>query len=213
MTEQTANLKHHHHHHPHPDDAAFLRDTLSPVTPPGSTADCYRIAGYVNGLVGAAKPGCDLLLPHFDSGLKWADANNPLPDDPLWGGGVRAGVRWDGTFYRDLNRFASSGPLFWCAYLKPGSAAGDKKGYWLNFGSGWAHLANDDPAQIQAGASQRLYFDSAANQWKLVIEATMFVTGAVVDVWSGSKSGGTDPVGAYTRVSGCDPVATLSVEA
>jgi hypothetical protein len=66
---------------------------------------------------------------------------------------------------------------------------------------------------MQAGASQRLYFDSAANQWKLVIEATMFVTGAVVDVWSGSKSGGTDPVGTYTRVSGCDPTASLSVTA
>ena len=55
--------------------AAALRSEYSPSTPPGPTADCYRIAGYQDGLVGAAKPECDLLLPHFDSGLKWADAN------------------------------------------------------------------------------------------------------------------------------------------
>ena len=208
--------------HDQPDDAvkqeqadeiaAVLRDDFAPPpTPPGATADCYRIAGYVDGLVGAARPDCDLLLPHFDSGLRFCDPNNPKPDDALWGGGVRGGVTWDGTFYRDLNRFAGGGPLFWCAYLKPGSAAGIKNGFWLNFGSGWAHLANDDPAQMLAGASPRLYFDSAVQQWKLVIEATMFVTGAVVNVWSGSKSGGADPVGTYARVSGCDPAATLSV--
>ena len=183
------------------------------AAPAGSTADAYRIAGYTDGLVGAAKPDCNVLLPHFDSGLKWADANNPLPDDPLWDGGVRAGVTWDGTFYRDLIRYPAGGPLFWSAYLKPASAPGNKNGYWLNFGSGWSHLANDDPAQILAGASQRIYFDTGANEWKLVIEATLFVTNAVVNVWTGSKSGGTDPVGTYTRVSGCDPAATLSVEA
>jgi len=112
-----------------------------------------------------------------------------------------------------LNRYAASGPRFWSAYLKPGSAPGDKQGFWLNFGSGWAHLCNDDPAQLSAGASPRLCYDSGLQQWQLVIEATLFVTGAVVNVWSGMKAGGTDPVGAYTRVSGCDPVATLSVEA
>jgi hypothetical protein len=176
-------------------------------------ADAYRIANYSDGLVGAAKPGCDLLLPHFDSGLRWADKNNPQPDDPLWGGGVRAGVTWDGTFYRDLTRFANSGPLFWCAYLKPGSAPGIKNGYWLNLGSGWSHLCNDDPAQLLAGASQRIFYDTAAGQWTLVIEATMFVTLAVVEVWRGEKSGGTDPVGTYTRISGCDPLAALAIEA
>ena len=183
------------------------------AAPAGPTADAYRIAGYTDGLVGAAKPDCNVLLPHFDSGLKWADANNPLPDDPLWDGGGRAGVTWDGTFYRDLARYAAGGPLFWSAYLKPGSAPGIKNGYWFNFGSGWSHLANDDPAQILAGASQRIYFDTGANEWKLVIEATMFVTGAVVNVWTGSKSGGSNPVGAYTRMSGCDPAATLTVAA
>ena len=126
---------------------------------------------------------------------------------------MRAGVLWDGTFWRDLNRFASGGPLFWSAYLKPGSAPGIKNGFWLNFGSGWAHLASDDPAQMPAGASPRLYFDTTAGDWKLVMEATMFVTGAVVNVWSGSKQGGTDPAGSYLRVSGCDPMATLPVEA
>lgn len=193
--------------------AAALRTEYVHATPPGPTADCYRIASYQDGLVGAARPECDLLLPHMDSGLCWPDENNPQADDPLWDGGVAGGVTWDGTFYRDLNRFASNGPLFWCAYLKPGSATGNGNGYWLNFGSGWAHLANDEPAQLLTGASQRLYFDSAANQWKLVIEATMFVTGAVVNVWSGSKQGGTNPVGTYTRVSGCDPAATLTIEA
>lgn len=189
--------------------AAALRAEFAP----GTTADAYRIAGYVDGLVGAAKPQCNVLLPHFDSGLKWADNNNPRPDDPLWGGGVRAGVRWDGTFYRDLSRYAVGGPLFWSAYLKPGSMPGNGNGYWLNFGSGWAHLNNDDPAQLATGASPRLAFDSAAQEWQLVIEATQFVTGAVVNVWTGSKTGGTDPVGTYTRVSGCDPVASLAVEA
>ena len=41
----------------------------------------------------------------------------------------------------------------------------------------------------------------------------MFVTGAVVNVWTGTKSGGNDPTGTYTRVSGCDYSATLTVEA
>ncbi len=211
MTDPTTKPKHHRHHHSHPEDVAYLEKMLTPSTPPGVTADCYRIAGYTNGLVGGTRPDCDLLLPHWDSGLKWPDSNNPRPDDPLWGGGVRAGVRWDGTFYRDLTRFANSGPQFWSAYLKPGSAPGDKNGFWLNFGSGWAHLANDDPAQMASGASPRIYFDTASGDWKLVIEATMFVSGAVVDVWTGRKSGGTDPVGTYSRQSGCDPAATLAV--
>jgi hypothetical protein len=191
----------------------ILEADLTPASPAGPTADSYRIANYSDGLVGAASPGCDLLLPHWDSGLKWADANNPKPDDPLWGRGVFGGVRWDGTFYRDLARFASSGPLFWCAYLKPGSAPGIKNGYWLNFGSGWSHLANDDPAQLMGGASQRIFYEPATQQWTLVIEATMFVTLAVVEVWTGVKHGGTDPVGTFTRISGCDPLAALTVEA
>jgi hypothetical protein len=180
---------------------------------PAATADAYRLAAYTDGLVGAAKPGCDILLPHFDSGLRWADNNNPLPDDPLWDGGVRAGVTWDGTFYRDTARYPAGGQLFWSAYFKPGSAAGIKQGFWFNFGSGWSHLANDDPAQILAGASQRIYYDSGVNGWRLVIEATQFVTNAVVNVWTGTKTGGTDPVGIYQRESGCDPLASLTVEA
>jgi len=40
----------------------------------------------------------------------------------------------------------------------------------------------------------------------------MFVTGEVVLVWSGVKSGGNDPCGVYARVGGCDPTATLTVE-
>ena len=47
----------------------------------------------------------------------------------------------------------------------------------------------------------------------LVIEATMFVTHAVVEVWTGIKSVGNNPTGTYTRISGCDPTATLTVEA
>jgi hypothetical protein len=46
-----------------------------------------------------------------------------------------------------------------------------------------------------------------------VIEATMFVTYAVVNVWTGTKVGGSDPAGIYTRVSGCDSIATLTIEA
>ena len=73
-------------------------------------------------------------------------------------------------------------------------------------------LANDDFAQILTGASQRILYDSVAGHWKLVIEATMFVTYAVVDVWSGFKQGGNDPVGQYTSQTGCDPAAKLTVE-
>ena len=166
--------------------------------------------------------------------MKFPDKNNPQPTDVLWGGGVRAGLKWDGTFYRDLLRYSAGGPLFWSAYFKPGSTPGNKNGYWFNFGSGWSHLANDDPTQILTGASQRLFWEaphpaasrpasplggeaassvSGEGQWKLVIEATMFVTYAVVNVWTGFKQSGNAPTGAYTRITGCDPVATLSVEA
>ena len=147
----------------------------------------------------------------MDSGLTWGDENNPQPGDWCWDGGVAGGVTWDGVFYRDMSRYAGSGELFWSAYLKPGTAPGMKNGYWLNFGSGWSHLANDDVAQILTGASQRLYYE--AGNWHLVIEATMFVTNAVVNVWTGIKSGGTDPTGTYTRISGCDPTATFTVVA
>ena len=224
--EKRSKIRHRHQH-----DAIRLLDESAP--PPGPTADSYRITGYVDGLIGAAKPECDLLLPHYDSGLKYPDKNNPQPTDVLWGGGVRAGLEWDGTFYRDLARYGQSGALFWSSYLKPGSGPGNKNGYWFNFGSGWCHLANDDPAQILTGASQRLYWDaphpaalhpasplggeaastaSGEGCWNLVIEATMFVTYAVVNVWTGFKQGGPDPTGQYTRVTGCDPLPALSVE-
>ena len=75
-----------------------------------------------------------------------------------------------------------------------------------------ARPANDDPAQILTGAAPRLFYDRGASQWKLVIEATMFVTYAVVNVWTGIKHGGTDPTGVYTRITGCDPVAALAIE-
>ena len=41
----------------------------------------------------------------------------------------------------------------------------------------------------------------------------MFVTNAVVNVWTGTKPGGPDPTGTYTRISGCDPTATFTIEA
>ena len=163
-------------------------------------------------MVGAAKPGCDILKPHWNSGLKWPDKTNPRPDDPFWGGGVRAGLKWDGTFYRDATRYPAGGQFFWSAYFKPGSAPGIKLGYWFNFGSGWSHLANDDPSQILTGASQRLAWNMGAGRWELVIEANMFVTNAVVNVWTGVKAGGNDPAGEYIRIAGCDPVAMLTVE-
>ena len=40
----------------------------------------------------------------------------------------------------------------------------------------------------------------------------MFVTYAVVNVWTGIKQGGNDPTGTYTRVTGCDPLVMLTVE-
>ena len=202
--EKRSKIRHRHQH-----DAVMLLD--KPTPPPDPTADVYRIAGYNDGLVGKAKPGCDILLPRFDSGIRFADKNNPKPDDVLYGGGVGGGVRWDGTFYRDMTRYSASGSLFWCAYLKPGTGPGIKNGYWINFGSGWSHLANDDFSQILTGASQRIYFE--AGHWMLVIEATMFVTYAVVNVWTGVKPGGSDPTGQYTRQSGCDPTVALTVEA
>jgi len=33
------------------------------------------------------------------------------------------------------------------------------------------------------------------------------------NVWTGIKQGGNDPTGTYTRVTGCDPLATMTVEA
>ena len=80
--------------------------------------------------------------------------------------------------------------------------------------SGATTPANDDPAQILTGASQRLFYDVGrvtshgagsstyagsgapscnTGHWTLVIEATMFVTYAVVNVWTGVKAGGNDP--------------------
>jgi len=187
----------------------LLAQEMSPA-PAAVTAEVYRIENYTDGLVGVN--GCDALLPHFDSGLTWGGAV-AQPDDACWDGGVAGGGTWDGAFYRDLNRYANSGSLFWSAYLKPGSAAGMQGGYWLNFGSGWAHLANDDPAQMLSGAAPRIFFDSAAGQWQLVIEATQYVTLAVVEVWTGVKAGGTDPAGTYSRVSGLDPLPALTVVA
>jgi len=131
----------------------------------------------------------------------------------LWGGGVRAGLKWDGTFYRDLSRYSAGGSLFWSVYLKPGSGPGIKNGYWFNFGSGWCHLANDDFSQILTGAAPRVEWNMGVGRWELVIEATMFVTYAVVNVWTGIKPTGNDPTGEYVRISGCDPLAMLSIEA
>jgi len=83
----------------------------------------------------------------------------------------------------------------------------------LAFGAGWCHLAGDDFTQILTGAAPRLYWDNVVGCWKLVIEATMFVTYAVVNVWTGFKQAGNDPVGQYIRQAGCDPTATLTIEA
>jgi hypothetical protein len=196
--------------HPRRDEPGYLARFGSGAA--GPLAEAYRIAGYADGLVGAA-PACAVLKPHYDSGLKWADANNPQPEDPLWGAGVRAGLTWDGTFYRDRARYPAGGALFWCAYFKPGSGPGLKNGYWFNFGSGWSHLHNDQPAALLAGAAQKLFFDPVTNQWTLVIEATQFVTHAVVNVWTGTKSGGNDPTGSYTRTAGLDPLAALTIAA
>ena len=85
--------------------------------------------------------------------------------------------------------------------------------YWLNFGSGWAHLAYDEPAQILTGAALRLYYDVVTGDWRQVIEATKLVTGAVLNVWPGINPFSNDPVGQYTRLAGCDPTATFTVEA
>jgi len=148
------------------------------------------------------------MMARYNSGLKWPDPNNPLPTDFLWGGGVRAGLPWDGTFYRDVTRYPAGGQLFWSPYLKPGSGPGLKNGYWFNFGKGFCHLANDDFSQMLTGAAPRICYE--AGQWKLVIDATAHVTAEVVNVWTGTKAGGNDPVGVYTRIAGCDPLATLA---
>ena len=179
--------------------------------------------------------------------MKWPDQTNPRPEDFRWGAGVRAGRKWDGTFYRDLTRYPAGGALFWSAYFQPGSGPGNQHGFWLNYGAGWSHLANDDCTQILTGASQRIYWApgvaapvpgalagaagvvapvpgasasagaagtaaTTPGHWQLVIEANLFVTGAVVNVWTGTKPTGTDPTGTYLRQSGCDPLAQLSIE-
>ncbi|MCG3147491.1 MAG: hypothetical protein PCFJNLEI_00931 [Verrucomicrobiae bacterium] len=181
--------------------------------PAGPTADAYRIVNYHPDLIGTANPECLAIMPRYDSGLKWPDPANPLPDDPLWGGGIRAGIPWDGTFYRDLSRYNLSGSLFWSPYLKPGSAPGNQNGYWYNFGRGWCHLHNDNFAQMLTGAAPRLWWDSVTGTWRLIIEATQYVTYAVVPVWIGTKPASNDPVGTYTKIAGCDPLTTLTVAA
>ena len=85
IDEKRSKIRHRHQH-----DAVMLLDKSAP--PPGPTADVYRIAGYTDGLIGAS-PECDLLKPHWDSGLKWPDPNNPRPDDLLWGPGVAGGIK------------------------------------------------------------------------------------------------------------------------
>ena len=74
-------------------------------------------------------------------------------------------------------------------------------------------LDKTQATQILTGASQKLFYDTAAGNKTLVIEATKFVTREIIDVWTGTKQGGDDPTGVYSRLSGLDPVATLTVEA
>jgi hypothetical protein len=208
-----------HHHHRHEkhlrEEEESFRDQLGSgemMLPAGPFAESYRIAGYQGGLVGAS-PECKVLKPKFDSGLKWPDENNRQPGDWRFDGGVSGGIPWDGSFHRDLVRYNGNGGLFWSSYFKAGTGPGMKNGYWINFGSGWSHLHNDDPAQILSGASQTLRYDTATSHWKLVIQATKFVTHEVMDVWTGTKAGGNDPTGVYIRISGLDPLASLTVEA
>ena len=40
----------------------------------------------------------------------------------------------------------------------------------------------------------------------------MFVTYAVVNVWTGIKQDGNDPSGHYARISDCDPMSGLAIE-
>lgn len=180
------------------------------VGPAGPFAEVYRIAGYQDGLVGASAE-CSILKPKYSSGIKFGDGT-PNPEAPCWGRGVAGGVRWDGTFHRDQVRYPAGGPLFWSSYFKAGTGPGMKSGYWINFGSGWSHLHNDQPAEILAGASQLLCYDALAQHWKLVIQATLFVTHAVIDVWTGTKTGGNDLAGVYSRISGHDPLVALTLE-
>lgn len=66
----------------------------------------------------------------------------------------------------------------------------------------------DEPAQARPEVALH-----PGGQWKLVVEATMFVTCANVFVWSGVELGGNDPAGVYTRMDGLDTTGTLMVEA
>ena len=72
-------------------------------------------------------------------------------------------------------------------------------------------LAKDDEGK----ATQMILFrdNIGAHLATLGILATKFVTHEVIKVWAGTKTGGSDPTGTYTRDSGLDPVATLTVEA
>ncbi|MCX7010115.1 MAG: hypothetical protein NTY53_23235, partial [Kiritimatiellaeota bacterium] len=115
-THQPQPQPHHHHHHKHKheehprrDEAGYLAQFGSGAAglPPGPFAEAYRIAGYADGLVGAS-PECDILKPHYDSGIKWG-GSTPNPETPCWGRGVSGGVRWDGTFYRDVARYPAGG--------------------------------------------------------------------------------------------------------
>ena len=149
-----------------------------PVLPTGPTADAYRIAGYVDGLIGAARPDCDLLRPHYDSGLKWPDKNNPQPDDPLWDAGVAGGVRGTAPSIATSPGTPPAANCSGAPTSSPAPAPATRTATGSTSVPAGAHLANDDPPQILTGAATRLYYDTVAGHWKLVIEATMFVTGA-----------------------------------
>ena len=57
---------------------AALRNEYSPITPPGPTAEVYRIAGYQQNLIGNSKtPGCLVIAAKWGSGIKFPDKNNP----------------------------------------------------------------------------------------------------------------------------------------
>ncbi|MCX6908602.1 MAG: hypothetical protein NTY01_11235 [Verrucomicrobia bacterium] len=66
-------------------------------------------------------------------------------------------------------------------------------------------VAADNPKAVVPTAVQSLRLHGSS---RLVRQH-----GAVVQVWAGVKSGGNDPAGLYTRLSGCDPLASLTVEA
>ena len=63
-------------------------------------------------------------------------------------------------------RYPTGGQFFWSVYLKPGSSPGSGNGYWLNFGSGWCHLAHDNLTPVREWFGANIASEHRREPWQ-----------------------------------------------